>query len=311
MTAERLARWMDEPSLSYMHRESDQQCVMKLAEEVVERSEEEEAERDNRRKWRIRKQSLVTRRCNRIAHESKDCYPTWRAYHHILVYLTDSSVWQVASTIQSCNILLPHSLATIARSDSRGREQIRQRRTSPTDSQYVCSIPNPPFSTMVNNHQQNGRSDASSNTNKSVNPKPGWRMLSSTELPTLHALNRGNGNSSNSNSQQTSTQHNAVASSSKSVLPMHSLIDTAPSPLPFIYPDARIGLSETPEYFPSGAVVPTAPPEGTGPSVIGSTVPAVPTDGRTLCVRHQMMADQDVNGKLQKASSFTFQFHLR
>lgn len=134
-------------------------------------------------------------------------------------------------------------------------------------------------------------------------------MLSSTDLPTLHASNRGTGNSIHSDTQQTSKQHNAVASSSKSVLPMHSLIDTAPSPLPLIYPTTRIGSSQTLEYVPSGAVVPIAASAGTsqraGPSAIGVTLPAVPTDGRTLCVRHQMMADQDVNGKLQKASCYT------
>ncbi|KAJ9124225.1 hypothetical protein QFC22_001023 [Naganishia vaughanmartiniae] len=154
---------------------------------------------------------------------------------------------------------------------------------------------------MVSNPQQNGHPDGSSSTNKSVNPKPGWRMLSSTEVPTLYELNRGNGKSSNSSARQTSTQYNAVASSSKTVLPMHSLIDTAPSPLPFIYPDTKIGSSETPEYVSSGAVVQTAPAEGTGSSAVSITLPAVPTDGRTLCVRHQMMADQDVNGKLQKS----------
>ncbi|KAJ9106309.1 hypothetical protein QFC21_001454 [Naganishia friedmannii] len=154
---------------------------------------------------------------------------------------------------------------------------------------------------MVNNPQHNGDSEVSSSTNKSVNPKPGWRMLSSTDVPALHALNRGNGNSSKSNAQQISTRYNAVASSSKNVLPMHSLIETAPSPLPFIYPDTRTGSSQTSEYVSSGALVQSAPAEGTGSSTAGVTLPTVPSDGRTLCVRHQMMADQDVNGKLQKS----------
>lgn len=127
-------------------------------------------------------------------------------------------------------------------------------------------------------------------------------MLSSTELPTVATIASRNGTSDNKHS---ATQ-NAYASSSKSVLPMHSLIDTAPSPLPLVYQANAETSRETPEDVPTGAAVPRGreiqPDHIAGPSPTALTLPTVPADGRTLCVRHQMMADQDVNGKLQKVS---------
>lgn len=159
---------------------------------------------------------------------------------------------------------------------------------------------------MVNHHQdahqvQQGL-DGPSNTNATLPTKPGWRMLSSTELTTASSTNSRNSTSDNKHS----SLQNAYASSSKSVLPMHSLIDTAPSPLPLVYQaNADLGR-DTPEYVPAGAAVPRGgesnPVLIPGPSPTALTLPTVPTDGRTLCVRHQMMADQDVNGKLQKVS---------
>jgi hypothetical protein len=128
--------------------------------------------------------------------------------------------------------------------------------------------------------------------------------LSSTELETVSTLNRSNGNTTDTSGAQ---NKNAFASSSKSVLPMHSLIDTAPSPLPLVTSTTSSTSSSTviPEYVPTGAIVPRTHNDSgifeTDTSA-DATLPAVPTDGRTLCVRHQMMADQDVNGKLQRVS---------
>lgn len=159
---------------------------------------------------------------------------------------------------------------------------------------------------MVNNHSEHADhqgSDSTSNTNNSVPAtKPGWRMLSSSELETVSAFNRSNGAATDS--RYTSGTQNAFASSSKSVLPMHSLIDAAPSPLPLVTTASSAASSVIPEYVPTGAVVPR-PHEGkldTDTIAAGSTLPAIPADGRTLCVRHQMMADQDANGKLQRVS---------
>jgi hypothetical protein len=131
-------------------------------------------------------------------------------------------------------------------------------------------------------------------------------MLSSTELETVSTLNRSNGNTTDTSGAQ---NKNAFASSSKSVLPMHSLIDTAPSPLPLVTSTSTTSSTTSstviPEYVPTGAIVPRTHNDSGAFEVDTSadvTLPAVPTDGRTLCVRHQMMADQDVNGKLQRVS---------
>jgi hypothetical protein len=155
------------------------------------------------------------------------------------------------------------------------------------------------------NHQQDAHQQGlgqPSNTNATLPSKPGWRMLSSTELSTVSSVAARNSTSDNKHSNS----QNAYASSSKSVLPMHSLIDTAPSPLPLVYQANAETARETPEYVPTGAVVPrgreSATDQSLGSTTASTSLPAVPTDGRTLCVRHQMMADQDVNGKLQKVS---------
>ena len=162
---------------------------------------------------------------------------------------------------------------------------------------------------MVNNDSPPANQQESSrtfNTNNSVPPsKPGWRMLSSSELETVSALNRSNGTATNH--KYTLGTQNAFASSSKSVLPMHSLIDTAPSPLPLATIDNAVATTDIPEYVPIGAVVPRLQ-GGTldlNTTSAGTTLPTVPTDGRTLCVRHQMMADQDANGKLQRVSLYS------
>lgn len=120
--------------------------------------------------------------------------------------------------------------------------------------------------------------------------------------------------------------------------PQHDLIrrrSYQPSWLMQIPSEPSISSQPTHHAAPTSAAVPLATLEAraqdiAGPSDTGShrhegasssheqqsivpTLPETSQSGRTLCVRHQIMADQGVNGKLQKVGHcihFTFRHAL-